>query len=50
MAVVNLIVTLALPQFLAFAAAVGRAREKYNVPAPATTGNEVFGRLRSRRW
>lgn len=44
MAVVNLIVALALLQFLAFATAVGRAREKYNVPAPATTGNEVFER------
>jgi glutathione S-transferase len=44
MAVVNLIVALALLQFFAFAAAVGRAREKYNVPAPATTGNEVFER------
>jgi hypothetical protein len=44
MAFVNLIVALALLQFFAFATAVGRAREKYNVPAPATTGNEVFER------
>ena len=44
MAVVNLIVALALLQFLAFVTAVGRAREKYNVAAPATTGNEVFER------
>ncbi|MGB6488504.1 MAG: MAPEG family protein [Steroidobacteraceae bacterium] len=44
MAYVNLIVALALVQFFAFATAVGRAREKYNVPAPATTGNEVFER------
>ncbi len=44
MALVNLIVALALVQFFAFATAVGRAREKYNVPAPATTGNEVFER------
>jgi glutathione S-transferase len=44
MALVNLIVALALLQFFAFATAVGRAREKYNVPAPATTGNEVFER------
>jgi glutathione S-transferase len=43
-AVVNLIVVLALLQFMAFATAVGRAREKYNVPAPATTGNELFER------
>ena len=44
MALVNLVVALALLQFLAFLAAVGKAREKYNVIAPATTGNEVFER------
>lgn len=44
MALVNLIVALALLQFFAFGTAVGRAREKYNVAAPATTGNEVFER------
>jgi len=44
MALVNLIVALALLQFFAFAAAVGRAREKYGVAAPATTGHEVFER------
>jgi uncharacterized membrane protein YecN with MAPEG domain len=44
MALVNVIVALALLQFLAFATAVGRAREKYHVAAPATAGNEVFER------
>jgi glutathione S-transferase len=44
MALVNVIVALALLQFLAFATAVGAAREKYKVAAPATTGNEVFER------
>ena len=44
MALVNLIVALALLQFFAFATAVGMAREKYNVAAPATTGNDVFER------
>ena len=44
MALVNLLVALALLQFFAFATAVGMAREKYNVAAPATTGNEVFER------
>jgi glutathione S-transferase len=44
MAVVNLIVALALLQFCAFLTAVGRAREKFHVAAPATTGNEVFER------
>jgi len=44
MALVNLIVALALLQFFAFATAVGMAREKYKVAAPATTGNEMFER------
>ena len=44
MALVNVIVALSLLQFFAFATAVGLAREKYHVPAPATTGNEVFER------
>ncbi len=44
MALVNVIVALALLQFFAFATAVGMAREKYKVAAPATTGNEVFER------
>lgn len=44
MALVNLIVTLALLEFLAFATAVAMARTKYKVAAPATTGNEVFER------
>ncbi len=44
MAIVNLIVALALLQFLAFATAVGVARVRYAVPAPATTGNEAFER------
>ncbi|MGA7537370.1 MAG: MAPEG family protein [Steroidobacteraceae bacterium] len=44
MALVNLIVALALLQFSAFATAVGRARGKYKVAAPATSGNEMFER------
>ena len=44
MALVNLIVALALLQFVAFASAVAVARGKYHVPAPATAGNEVFER------
>jgi glutathione S-transferase len=44
MATVNLIVALALLQFFAFGAAVGRARGKYRVAAPAVTGNEMFER------
>jgi glutathione S-transferase len=44
MALVNLIVALALLQFFAFATAAGRARGKYKVAAPATSGNEMFER------
>jgi glutathione S-transferase len=44
MALVNVIVALALVQFFTFAAAVGRARERYHVAAPATSGNEMFER------
>jgi uncharacterized membrane protein YecN with MAPEG domain len=41
---VHLVIGLALLQFFIFCMAVGRARETYKVPAPATTGNEVFER------
>jgi glutathione S-transferase len=44
MALVNLVIALALLQFFAFLAAVGNAREKYGIAAPATTGNEKFER------
>jgi hypothetical protein len=44
MNLVEVIVCLALVQFLRIGFAVGRAREKYGVKAPATTGNEVFER------
>lgn len=44
MALVNLVVALALLQFFAFGTAVGRAREKYGIAAPATAGNEMFER------
>jgi uncharacterized MAPEG superfamily protein len=41
---VALVVALALLEFLVFLLAVGRARDTYQVPAPATTGNAVFER------
>ena len=41
---VNLIISIALLEFLWFGFAVGRAREKYGVKAPATTGNAIFER------
>lgn len=44
MAWINLVALLALVQYLVFGALVGRARGKYGVQAPATTGNEVFER------
>jgi uncharacterized MAPEG superfamily protein len=44
MASVHLVIGLALAQFLYFLNAVGRARARYQVPAPATTGHEVFER------
>lgn len=44
MALIHLVLVLALIEFVVFAMAVARARTRYNVPAPATTGNEVFER------
>ena len=44
MNLLEVIVCLALIQFLRFGFAVGKAREKYGVKAPATTGNEMFER------
>jgi len=44
MALVQLLVALALLQFMVFGMAVGWARGKFGVKAPATTGNEIFER------
>ena len=44
MAWVDLIVVLALVQLAVFGVLVGRARGRYGVKAPATTGNESFER------
>ncbi|HZO22752.1 MAG TPA: MAPEG family protein [Steroidobacteraceae bacterium] len=41
---VHLVIGLALVEFLFFGIAVGRARARYGVHAPATTGHEVFER------
>jgi uncharacterized MAPEG superfamily protein len=41
---VLLVIVLALLQFMLFGIAVGRARGKYGVHAPAVTGNEHFER------
>jgi glutathione S-transferase len=44
MALVELITVLALLQFIYLGVLVGRARERWGVKAPATTGNEIFER------
>lgn len=44
MPLVHIVIGLALAEFLFFGYSVGRARVRYNVPAPATTGNEIFER------
>lgn len=44
MPLVHLVIGLALAQFIFFIFAVGKARETCKVPAPATTGNEIFER------
>ena len=44
MPLVHLVITLALVEFFLFGVSVSRARARYNILAPATTGNEVFER------
>jgi glutathione S-transferase len=44
MAYVHLVLALAVVEFLLFGLAVARARDRYHVAAPATTGNEMFER------
>ncbi len=41
---VHIVIGLALIEFLYFGIAVAQARGRYNVSAPATTGNEIFER------
>lgn len=41
---VHIVAVLAVLQFLFFGVLVGQARARYNVRAPATTGNELFER------
>ena len=41
---VHIVVCLALVEFLWFGFAVAKARGRYKVAAPATTGNEIFER------
>ena len=41
---VAIVTLLALLEFMILGGAVGRARAKYGIKAPATTGNEIFER------
>ena len=41
---VEIVIALAVLEFVVFGIFVGRARSKYQVKAPATTGNEMFER------
>jgi glutathione S-transferase len=41
---VHIVIVLALAEFFYFSLEVGRARKRYKVAAPATTGNEIFER------
>ncbi|MBE0590971.1 MAG: MAPEG family protein [Gemmatimonadales bacterium] len=41
---VHIVAVLAILQFLVFGMLVGRARERYGVKAPATSGHELFDR------
>jgi glutathione S-transferase len=45
MAYVDIVTVLAVLQFILFGFQVGKARGKYGVKAPATTGNEIFERF-----
>ncbi|MEX0617546.1 MAG: MAPEG family protein [Pseudohongiellaceae bacterium] len=40
----TIVIALALLEYMVFGGLVGRARGKYSVPAPATTGDPVFER------
>ena len=44
MELVAIVILLALIEYNIFGILVGRARAKYNVPAPATSGDPVFER------
>ena len=45
MEIIAIITIVALLEYMVFSFQVGSARGKYDVPAPATTGNEIFERL-----
>ncbi len=45
MLLVEIVIALAALQLVYFSICVGKARHTYNVPAPATSGNEMFERF-----
>jgi len=45
MTLVHLVLVLALVEFFFFLNEVGRARSRYGVKAPATSGHEIFDRI-----
>lgn len=44
MELISIVVFLALIEYLVFGGFVGKARATYGIPAPLTTGNEIFER------
>ncbi|PCH61707.1 MAG: hypothetical protein COC19_04530 [SAR86 cluster bacterium] len=44
MELVSIVIFMALIEYLVFGGFVGKARVTYDIPAPATTGNEIFER------
>ncbi|PCI74071.1 MAG: hypothetical protein COB20_15495 [SAR86 cluster bacterium] len=44
MELIAIVIFIALIEYLVFGGFVGKARATYDIPAPATTGNEIFER------
>lgn len=44
MELISIVIFLSLIEYFVFGGFVGKARSTYDIPAPATTGNEVFER------
>ena len=44
MELISIVIFIALIEYLVFGGFVGKARTTYDIPAPLTTGNEIFER------
>jgi uncharacterized MAPEG superfamily protein len=44
MELISIVIFIALIEYLVFGGFVGKARATYDIPAPLTTGNEIFER------